>query len=534
MAFRLVGGNRLGACRRALVCLAVVCASALFLMPTNAAAGPLAALVDRSPLSGDAFVHQSAIAQAACAVPGFPSPAAATGGQNDAEVSWSAAAENGTPVSGYIVTAYDGTTPENAVGTDGGTTSATVTGLVAGITYTFTVAAQSACGAGPSVTTNSVTPTGALSTYASSVLGDGPSVYYRLSDLGGPFAADSSGHGLLGFYNYDVQFGGHDVLGDTESPLVSDPLNTSVDFVGGDCCNYTSGMVDPSAAGLPGAGQPVTAEMWFKAGGADTYLLDLWGDLNVYIKSPVVFLVNGLTFTTPYQVTDGSWHMLDAVDDGTQLTLYLDGQAIGSQATGATGGASSLEVGRRGRGPLDQVAIYPEALTATQVTNHFTASGDTRPTQPATVTASAGTNQISVSWSASTAMVPAGEAQLTSYQVQAVKLDGTVADAVDVPVASTSVTLSGLAGGVEYKARVVAYNGFGSGPEQLSTPVTPTGALSTYASSVLGDGPSVYYRLSDLGGPFAADSSGHGLLGFYNYDVQFGGHDVLGTLKARW
>ena len=535
MAFRLVGGGFLGACRRTLVCLAVACASALFLVPTNAAASSLAlpALVGGSPLSGDMFVHQAAIAPAACTVPGSPSPAAATGGQNDAEVSWSAAPENGTPVSGYIVTAYDGTKPENAVGTESGATSATVTGLVAGITYSFEVAAQSACGAGPSVTANTVTPTGALSTYVSSVLGDGPSVYYQLSDLGGPFAADSSGHGLVGFYNYDVVFGGHDVLGDTENPLVSDPVNTSVAFLPGDCCNYASGMVDPSATGLPGAGQPVTAEMWFKASGTDTYLMDLWGDLNVSIpvQSAVTLLVNGLAFTTPYQVTDGAWHMLDAVDDGSQLTVYLDGLAIGSQSVGATGGASSLEVGRRGRGPLSQVAIYPKALTAAQIANHFTASGDTRPTQPATVSASAGANQMSVSWSASTAMVPAGEAQLTSYQVQAVKLDGAVADAVDVPASSTSATLSGLPAGVEYKARVVAYNGFGSGSEQQSPPVTPTGALSTYASSVLGDGPSVYYQLSDLGGPFAADSSGHGLVGFYNYDVVFGGHDVLGDTE---
>src|SRR4029077_16643540 len=196
----------------------------------------------------------------------------------------------------------------------------------------------------------------------------------------------------------------------------------------------------PSAAGLPGAGQPVTAEMWFKAGGTDTYLMALWGDLHVSIPvhSAVTLLVNGLAFTTPYQVTDGAWHMLDAVDDGSQLTVYLDGLAIGSQSVGATGGASSLEGGRRGRGPWSQVAISPKALTATQVANHFTASGDTRPTQPATVSASAGTNQMSGSWSGSTAMVPAGEAQLTSYQVQAVKLDGAVADAVDVAASSPS------------------------------------------------------------------------------------------------
>src|SRR6202035_2589919 len=84
VAFRLMDGNCRDVSRRALVGLAVVCAAALCLVPTNAAASPLAlpALVDGSPLSGDTFAHQSAIAPAACALPGAPSPTTATGGQN--------------------------------------------------------------------------------------------------------------------------------------------------------------------------------------------------------------------------------------------------------------------------------------------------------------------------------------------------------------------------------------------------------------------------------------------------------------------
>src|SRR5207244_1844749 len=51
-------------------------------------------------------------------------------------------------------------------------------------------------------------------------------------------------------------------------------------------------------------------------------------------------------------------------------------------------------------GNLDDVAIYPTALSAAQVQDHFAASGNTRPGAPTSLTASAGANQVSVSWAA--------------------------------------------------------------------------------------------------------------------------------------
>lgn len=89
-------------------------------------------------------------------VPGPPGSVKATAGGGAATVTWSAATPDGSPVTGYIVTS----SPGGKSATVGGTaTSATVSGLSAGTSYTFTVAATNSFGSGPaSAPSNAVTP----------------------------------------------------------------------------------------------------------------------------------------------------------------------------------------------------------------------------------------------------------------------------------------------------------------------------------------------------------------------------------------
>jgi len=87
--------------------------------------------------------------------------------------------------------------------------------------------------------------------------------------------------------------------------------------------------------------------------------------------------VTGTTTVTP-----GVWHHAVVTADGHALSLYLDGFLEASTATTITPGDGSLplRLGARGddannrlHGTLDEVAIYPEALTGAQVAAHYLA-----------------------------------------------------------------------------------------------------------------------------------------------------------------
>ena len=91
-------------------------------------------------------------------VPGAPTGATATRGDAKATVTWTAPADDGgSAITGYTVTASPG--GATAMATGAAITSAVVTGLTNGTSYTFTVHAANAVGAGPeSAPSNTVTP----------------------------------------------------------------------------------------------------------------------------------------------------------------------------------------------------------------------------------------------------------------------------------------------------------------------------------------------------------------------------------------
>jgi hypothetical protein len=98
--------------------------------------------------------------QATATQPAAPSGVIATAGNGTATVSWTAPATGGSPITGYTVTPYIGGTAKPATTVGGTATSATVTGLANGTSYTFTVTATNAIGTGPaSAASNAVTPT---------------------------------------------------------------------------------------------------------------------------------------------------------------------------------------------------------------------------------------------------------------------------------------------------------------------------------------------------------------------------------------
>jgi hypothetical protein len=88
-----------------------------------------------------------------------PTAPSAVATNSQATVKWTAPANNGSPITGYLVTPFVGTTAQTTHTFNSTATTQTITGLASATTYTFKIAAKNANGIGPrSVPTNAVTP----------------------------------------------------------------------------------------------------------------------------------------------------------------------------------------------------------------------------------------------------------------------------------------------------------------------------------------------------------------------------------------
>jgi hypothetical protein len=109
---------------------------------------------------GDGTVSASSAAIAPTAVPGAPTSVVAAMGDNQAQLAWTAPTTDGNlAISGYYVTAHEGSSSLAPEWFAGSATTATVSGLANGTGYQFTVVAANSDGSGAaSAWTNLVTP----------------------------------------------------------------------------------------------------------------------------------------------------------------------------------------------------------------------------------------------------------------------------------------------------------------------------------------------------------------------------------------
>jgi hypothetical protein len=305
----------------------------------------------------------------------------ATAGANQATVSWQAPSGSDPAVTGYLVTALKGGTPVNSVSVPASARSTSVTGLAGGTAYSFQIQAVNEYGTGAAATTATVTTTGTASTYASKVLSLGPSVFYRLADTDQGVLADSSGNGATGSYTSQPSLG-------QPGPLVSDPA-TSISSNG----NGPAASGHPS---LPLYAHARTLEGWVNTtSGGEEFLASYGSETQnegfmVAIEANNV-IVSGsgddLSFATTTGLQNGTWHFIAVTTNGTAATAYVDGTSLGSQnfpttldtlptpqgflvGSGVQGCCGYLS------GDLADIAVFPAALTAAQVSAQYTASGN--------------------------------------------------------------------------------------------------------------------------------------------------------------
>jgi hypothetical protein len=221
--------------------------------------------------------------------------------------------------------------------------------------------------------------------YHDTVLADGPVAYYRLEELSGTTAVDSSGNGRDGTYTFSTGGSPHLGLPGIETNSIF------YDAVGADY-----GYVDAPGTGLDGT-TPFSAEFWVQPTSQPsswTVPLEVaqypngW---NVYISGadagngaasyfyldmrPPIF-----NSSYPDTVQFLHWHHVVVTYDGSVANLYVNGKQHGPfTATGFSPAAGSHAHLGSGQGSgwnpilagLDEVAFYTNVLTFTQITNHY-------------------------------------------------------------------------------------------------------------------------------------------------------------------
>jgi len=277
------------------------------------------------------------------------------------------------------------------------------TGLTPGSAHTYTYAATDGThlsGRSPSSASVTVASSSPALTYSQTVLSNNPSFLWPLNDTGST-AADASSNGFNGSYSGGTTQG-------VPGPLTG---STATSFDGS-----TGNVASQNAVTGP---QTFTIEGWFKTttntggkiigfGGSQSGLSGSY-DRHIYMMNDgqLVFGVYNSgtkTIETPNVYNDGQWHYVVATYDATNTTgpneaLYVDGQLIGtttsSSAQSYTGywrvggdnlngwnldpwGSNSQGTTQPNSyyfgGTVADVAVYPTALTAAQVTAHFAAA----------------------------------------------------------------------------------------------------------------------------------------------------------------
>jgi hypothetical protein len=225
-----------------------------------------------------------------------------------------------------------------------------------------------------------------LQRYTAAVAPDAPELWYRLNDASGATATDSATTPHNGIYQGGFTLG---ASGITSAPEASAAVTL----------NGTSGYI--SNAYKWTNPQTFTLEAWVKTTTIQGGLILGFGttatgaagsyDRMIYMANTgqIYFGVGAnktINSTLPYN--NGSWHLIDATLSAGGMALYIDGALVASNSTvteaqvyngywrvgyDSLGGWLAHPTSNYLAATLDEVAVYPTALTPARVAAHYLA-----------------------------------------------------------------------------------------------------------------------------------------------------------------
>ena len=378
---------------------------------------------------------------------GAPTTVTAAAGNAQATVSWTAPQwDGGYPVTGYTVTASNGASVSAAASA----TSATVTGLANGTSYTFTVTAANSTGSGPaSATSNAVTPSAppGAPTGVTATGGNGQATVTWT-------APAATGGGAITSYKVAASPGSAAV---TVAGTVTTATVTGL-------ANGTAYTFTVIAATVGGSGPASAAS-------------------NAVTPMTVPGAPTGVTATAGNGQATVTW-TAPALNGGSAVTGYTVTASDGITATAAATATSATVKG------LANGTAYTFTVTATNAAGASAASAASNavtpvgpPEAPDLTGWTVGNGQVTLDWQAPAS--DGGEA-VTGYTIT-MEPGGSTHTAA---ATATSLTVTGLTDGTSYSFSITATNALGTGPASdavgpvipITVPGAPTGVTATAAS----------------------------------------------------
>jgi hypothetical protein len=402
--------------------------------------------------AGDESAKSNAVTPRAAVVPTAPGGVLARPASRSALVTWTASSNDGdSAITGYTVTPYDGATAQTPVQVGASATSATVSGLTNGTSYTFKVTATNGVGDSPaSAASDPVTPQATIFDFATPATVDGGDT--GAVELGVKFTADDGGSVTgIRFYKAAANTGPHTgSLWSASGTRLAQATFTNESATGWQTATFASPV-------------PITAG-------------------TTYVAS--YFAPNG-----HYSLTTGG--LSSAVDNGP---LHAVASSASPNGVFSYGGASLFPTSS-----FKSSDYGVDVLLAAPVAP----AGATAPAPPGSVTAQGDTKSAIVSWAAPSSD---GGSPITGYTVTPYA-GATALAPTPVGASTTATRVGGLTNGTSYTFKVAATNAAGTGSASAaSSAVTPQPSifeLGTPATLDSGDTSSV-----NLGVKFTPDVAG--------------------------
>ncbi|CCH32210.1 signal peptidase I [Actinosynnema sp. NPDC047251] len=223
--------------------------------------------------------------------------------------------------------------------------------------------------------------TAELSGYPAAVLADRPQYYYRLGETAGPTARDSSGNNYNAEFRGAPQYGAPGALpSEPNQKAVAFPSNTGLGFATTTVRTAPSTFTWEAFIKADYQSSESTLFQFVSAGGAATYRIVLrGGEIGVLQNSSTQLMALGSGY-----LTNGAWQHVAVTVTATTAQVFVNGKASPASALRVPGlavpasrlsfaGPEGAPTDKPYKGALDEVALYPQALTAAQVQAHYNA-----------------------------------------------------------------------------------------------------------------------------------------------------------------